>query len=93
MKTSGFPSLTPCMSNFPPLVSHTSSKSHHPIVDDELSISEILSRLHVESLMRFKLVCKRWRSLIQKDDHFIDLHHTRSQTRKSLLICPPTMYT
>lgn len=93
MKTSGFPSLTPCMSNFPPLVSHTSSKSHHPIVDDELSISEILSGLPVESLMRFKLVCKRWRSLIQKDDHFIDLHHTRSQTRKSLLICPPTMYT
>ncbi|KAI3964982.1 hypothetical protein MKW92_009953, partial [Papaver armeniacum] len=43
--------------------------------------------------MRFKLVCKRWRSLIQKDDYFINLHHSRSQTRKSLLICPPTMYT
>ncbi|KAI3945624.1 hypothetical protein MKW92_032105 [Papaver armeniacum] len=94
MKKGGFPSLTRCASNFPPLVSHTrSSNSHHPLLDDELSISEIFSRLPVDMLMRFKCVCKRWQSLIQKDDHFIDLHHTRSQTRKSLLICPPTMYT
>ncbi|KAI3967277.1 hypothetical protein MKW92_018078, partial [Papaver armeniacum] len=41
--------------------------------------------------MRFKCVCKIWQSLIQKDDHFIDLH--RSQTHSGLLICPPSMYT
>nr|GMD44296.1 putative F-box protein At3g52320 [Ipomoea batatas] len=37
-------------------------------------IAEILSRLPVESLLRFNCVCKKWRQLIHQDD-FIEKHH------------------
>ncbi|KAI3923266.1 hypothetical protein MKW92_002519 [Papaver armeniacum] len=51
--------------------------------------SEILSRLRVKSLMRFKCVCKHWKFLIEQDKHFIDLHLTRSKTKPCLLIHVP----
>ncbi|KAI3948230.1 hypothetical protein MKX01_014829, partial [Papaver californicum] len=34
-------------------------------VADDLILSNILSRLPVKSLMRFKSVCKHWRSMIK----------------------------
>ncbi|KAJ1424958.1 F-box-like domain superfamily [Sesbania bispinosa] len=40
-------------------------------------ICEILTRLPVKSLMRFKCVCKQWKSLIS-DTHFAKLHLSRS---------------
>ncbi|KAI3859771.1 hypothetical protein MKW92_023262 [Papaver armeniacum] len=57
-----------------------------PYVPEEI-VCDILSRLPVKSLMRFKCVCKQWQSLIQKDQPLIDLHFSRSKTtrRVSLL--------
>ncbi|KAI3909419.1 hypothetical protein MKW92_048895 [Papaver armeniacum] len=53
----------------------------HPLGDHE--VLEILSRLPVKSLMRFKCVCKHWESLIQQDQFFIDLHFSRSKATRS----------
>ncbi|CAN1351592.1 Putative F-box protein At4g38870 [Linum perenne] len=36
--------------------------------------------------MRFKCVCKAWKSIIEKDEHFINLHHTHSQSRPGFFI-------
>ncbi|CAN0857591.1 Putative F-box protein At1g32420 [Linum grandiflorum] len=44
-------------------------------------VTQILSRLPVKSLMRFKSVCKLWKLTIEQDSHFINLHRTRSQAR------------
>ncbi|CAN0853016.1 Putative F-box protein At1g32420 [Linum grandiflorum] len=51
------------------------------LVDDDLVVTEILSRLPVNSLMRFKSVCKPWKSTIEQDSYFINLHRIRSQAR------------
>ncbi|KAI3921326.1 hypothetical protein MKW92_026628, partial [Papaver armeniacum] len=47
---------------------------------------EVLSRLPVKSLMRFKCVCKHWLFLIQEDPSFIALHLEHSKARPGLLI-------
>ncbi|KAI3938715.1 hypothetical protein MKW92_047722 [Papaver armeniacum] len=54
------------------------------IGSDDIIVCEILSRLPVKSLVRFKCVCKHWLQLIQEDSYFIDLHLTHSKTRISL---------
>ncbi|KAI3956955.1 hypothetical protein MKX01_000989 [Papaver californicum] len=54
-------------------------------------LSDILSRLPIKSLMRFKLVCTDWQLLIEKDSNFINLQLTRSESdvnRTSLLVFP-----
>ncbi|KAI3967119.1 hypothetical protein MKW92_048151 [Papaver armeniacum] len=51
----------------------------HQVGHHEGLLLEILSRLPVKSLVRFKCVCKQWESIIQKDDFFIDLHFSRSK--------------
>ncbi|KAI3897149.1 hypothetical protein MKW92_010369 [Papaver armeniacum] len=48
--------------------------------------TEILSRLPVKSLMRFKCVCKHLRYLIEDDPKFIDLHFMRSKERPGLFM-------
>ena len=45
-----------------------------PELPSEVIIWEILIRLPITSLLRFKSVCKEWRSLIQDDDIFIKKH-------------------
>ncbi|RZC89087.1 hypothetical protein C5167_030780 [Papaver somniferum] len=74
--------------NANPVVSNTISGVDGDSVD--LVMMEILSRLRVKSLLRFKCVCKRWRYLIEQDPYFIDLHLTRSIARPNLFMVVPT---
>ncbi|XP_026378639.1 F-box protein At1g30790-like [Papaver somniferum] len=53
-------------------------------------LCEILSRLPVKSLVRFKCVCKDWQFLIQEDSYFINLHFNQSQKHPILLFIPDT---
>ncbi|TKY66124.1 F-box/kelch-repeat protein [Spatholobus suberectus] len=53
-----------------------------PVLSDEL-IEEILSRLPVKTLIRFKSVCKGWYSLIS-DPSFIKLHLRKSAVNDDL---------
>ncbi|XP_020152089.1 putative F-box protein At3g21120 [Aegilops tauschii subsp. strangulata] len=62
----------------------TTTKANIPYLPDEL-VSEILPRLPVESLLRFRSVCKTWRDIIDDDSFLRD--HLRLQT-SSLLVAP-----
>lgn len=48
---------------------------------DCLVLCDILSRLPVKSLMRFKCVSKRWERMITRDPYFINLQLRSSETR------------
>nr|GMD41381.1 putative F-box protein At3g52320 [Ipomoea batatas] len=54
------------------ITSRVSDASPSSVPED--MVAEILSRLPVESLLRFKCVCKKWRQLIQQHD-FVEKHH------------------
>ncbi|XP_022031044.1 F-box protein At3g07870 [Helianthus annuus] len=41
-------------------------------------ILDVLSRLPVKTIIRFKCVCKKWRDLVS-DPYFVHLHHSRSR--------------
>ncbi|RZC58065.1 hypothetical protein C5167_005368 [Papaver somniferum] len=56
------------------------------IAGDDVVVCQILSRLPVKSLMRFKCVCKLWKSIIEEDSHFINLHLGHSEKPPSLFI-------
>ncbi|XP_026443924.1 putative F-box protein At1g32420 [Papaver somniferum] len=49
---------------------------------------QILSRLPVESLMRFKCVCTRWKSLISEDPWLVELHNNHSKKQPCLVVVP-----
>ncbi|KAI3879078.1 hypothetical protein MKW92_045970 [Papaver armeniacum] len=55
-------------------------------LDEDIVAREILSRLPVKSLMKFKCVCKNWLTLIEEDSSFIDLHLESAKTRPGFLI-------
>ncbi|CAN0865470.1 Eukaryotic translation initiation factor 2 subunit beta [Linum grandiflorum] len=48
-------------------------------LDDDLVVTQILSRLPFKSLMQFKSVYKPWKSTIEQDSYFIKLHRAHSQ--------------
>ncbi|CAN0852862.1 F-box protein At1g52495 [Linum grandiflorum] len=56
------------------------------VLNDDLVVTQILTRLPAKSLMRFKSVCKPWKSTIEQDSHYISLHRTRSQARPPRLL-------
>ncbi|KAI3940768.1 hypothetical protein MKW98_030087 [Papaver atlanticum] len=58
-------------------------------LNNDIIVSEIISRLPVKSLMRFKCVSKHWLYMIEEDSYFIDLHLTRSKARPSLVYLIP----
>jgi hypothetical protein len=63
-----------------------------PYLPHELIISEILLRLPVKSLLRFRCVCKAWRDTASGDASFSEAHtrRLRQQNRRpsTLLIAP-----
>ncbi|PHT83831.1 hypothetical protein T459_12274 [Capsicum annuum] len=63
----------------------TSMDDHCPLPED-LILFNILLRLPVESLLRFKCVCKHWYALI-KSPSFIEKHFHHKNNHASLLIC------
>ncbi|KAI3833041.1 hypothetical protein MKX03_021319 [Papaver bracteatum] len=69
--------------------SHSNRVGSFPGFVDYGVVTEILSRLPVISLLRFKSVCKHWWSLITQDKNFIDLHCTHSKKRMKLLCIAP----
>ena len=59
------------------------------ILPDEI-IENILLRLPVKSLLRFRCVCKAWRALIS-DSEFAEMHYQQPQTQarsRVLISCP-----
>ncbi|KAI3876804.1 hypothetical protein MKX03_035993, partial [Papaver bracteatum] len=64
------------------------SDGTYPSIGDDVMV-EILSRLPVKSLMRFKSVCKHWLYLIKQDKGLIDLHFNHSKSRLGLLCINP----
>nr|XP_011467649.1 PREDICTED: putative F-box protein At1g59675 isoform X2 [Fragaria vesca subsp. vesca] len=72
-------------------------QSNHALADDEDLVFEILTRLPVKSLMRFRSVSRPWRALISQS-HFIKKHQSHansgiaknSSSRVIFLTNPPT---
>ncbi|XBI94523.1 hypothetical protein VPH35_031145 [Triticum aestivum] len=62
----------------------TKTKTSTPYLPDEL-VSEILPRIPLEPLLRFRSVCKAWRGIIDEDSFHQE--HLRHQT-SSLLVTP-----
>ncbi|KAI3861182.1 hypothetical protein MKW92_015054 [Papaver armeniacum] len=68
--------------------SGTSRKRSTEVFNKDVML-EILSRLPVKSLMRFKSVCKHWLYLIKQDQHLIDLHFHHSKSCPTLIYINP----
>lgn len=54
-------------------------------IPDMISIEEILPRLPVKSIFRFRSVCKLWESL-PYDPWFVQLHHSRSPSASNVIV-------
>lgn len=61
------------------------SDNSEEIVVDKI-VCEILSKLPVRSLVRFKSVCKPWRFLVENDPYLRDLHLIHSKTRPNFFV-------
>jgi F-box interacting protein len=64
-------------------------KKHRPItIPDDILVYEVLVRLHVKSLARFRCVCRSWRAGIA-DPAFVRRHRELSRAKPpSLLVIP-----
>jgi hypothetical protein len=59
----------------------SSPPSQNPELSEEIIVEEILVRLPVKSLVRFKSVCKAWRATIS-DPIFIRAHLRHCATKR-----------
>ncbi|CAN6450286.1 unnamed protein product [Victoria cruziana] len=51
----------------------------------QILFDEILSRLPVKTLLRLRLVCRSWRSLVDHDEQFLAIHLARSRNATKVL--------
>ncbi|VYS55187.1 unnamed protein product [Arabidopsis thaliana] len=54
-------------------------------------VMEILAKVPVKDLLRFRCVCKSWRSLFQ-DERFIRMHTTHAPSTFLLSACWPRIH-
>ncbi|CAN0854934.1 F-box protein At1g52495 [Linum grandiflorum] len=64
----------------------TKNKDFTMNLDDDMVFTQILSKLPTKSLMRFKSVCKPWKSTMEQDSHFLNSHRIRSQAQPPRLL-------
>lgn len=67
----------------------TTMEGDLPSLPEDLLIDEILARLPVKSLLRFKCVCKNWYNLIESPS-FIRNHFRNPKNHTCLLVCHHT---
>lgn len=56
-----------------------------PHLSHDIVIYDILTRVPVDSLMRFRCLCKSWSNLIVNDSKFIGLHLSRSYSDRGFI--------
>ncbi|PIA63638.1 hypothetical protein AQUCO_00201170v1 [Aquilegia coerulea] len=76
-------SVKPLKHKFAQEGENTSGEETRVSLPHEIIVVEILSRLPAKSLLRFKCVCKAWRSLVS-DSKFIQMHLSRAIGRDSV---------
>ncbi|CAN0852794.1 Putative F-box protein At1g32420 [Linum grandiflorum] len=64
----------------------TKNKDFTMNLNDDMVFTLILSKLLTKSLMRFKSVCKPWKSTMEQDSHFLNSHRIRSQAQPPRLL-------
>lgn len=62
--------------------------SHHGCLPEDMVVNEILPKLPVQSLLRFKRVSKKWFDLIANDSRFVSAHlrHHSNATQLSIIL-------
>ncbi|CAL5030584.1 unnamed protein product [Urochloa decumbens] len=80
-----------CIRKRPMLRTDTDSGRTVPQLPLEIVTMEILSRLPVKSLLRFRSVCKAWRSVISDDLSLVGSHLQHQPQASSLLVFPVLM--
>ncbi|XP_043714783.1 F-box/kelch-repeat protein At3g23880-like [Telopea speciosissima] len=70
---------------------HPRLMRHDQIFQVEDILTNVLSRLPVKILMRFRCVCKRWRNLITDDPYFIQLHSLQYNSKQPLFLISSTL--
>ncbi|GMN24053.1 hypothetical protein TIFTF001_000405 [Ficus carica] len=70
------------------VISSSDLSSHLGCLPEDLVVNEILPKLPVQSLLRFKRVSKKWFDLIANDFRFVSAHlrHHSNATQLSIIL-------